>query len=228
MSQSIRHNMTRNGLILGLFALVSTGLIALTFFGTKDQIAHQQKQKLQSILNQVIDPNRYNNTLYLDCVDRVAPDFLGSKKAQRIYRATQDGKPVALAVETTAPDGYNGNIHLVVGLTLISEQEVEISGVRVLSHKETPGLGDKIELRIHDWILSFNGKPYSDALEKIWAVKKDGGQFDQFTGATITPRAVVKAVKRSAEYYLQQQDTLFRETNACALASQAPSEETTP
>jgi electron transport complex protein RnfG len=216
MNQEYTQNMTKNGVVLGLFALVTTGLIALTFFGTQEQIAAQQQNKLKGILNAVVDPSLYNNALHLNCVDVLAPDLLGSSASQRIYRALKDGQPVAAAIKTTAPDGYSGKIELVVGVQGFQPDSVIVSGVRVLEHKETPGLGDKIESRISDWIYSFNQKTYADDKSSLWAVKKDGGQFDQFTGATITPRAVVNAVKRSAEYIIANQASLFSADNACA------------
>ncbi|WP_299074088.1 electron transport complex subunit RsxG [uncultured Paraglaciecola sp.] len=216
MTTNIQQTMIRNGLILALFAIVTTGLIALTYFGTKDQIARQQQQKLLSILNAVIDKNSYDNAIHLDCALFTSNQLLGSDTPQHIYRASKAGKSVAAAIETTATDGYNGKIHLVVGLTKTPENTVVISGVRVLEHKETPGLGDKIDLRINDWVLDFNQQVYHQDNESIWAVKKDGGQFDQFTGATITPRAVVKAVKHSAEYYLANQAAIFEADNACS------------
>ncbi|MGJ8682315.1 electron transport complex subunit RsxG [Paraglaciecola sp.] len=219
MSQTVQSNMTKNGLILGIFAVVTTGLIALTYFGTKQQIAEQQQKKLLSILNAVVDENSYDNNIHLDCAEITAPNFLGTDTPSRIYRATSQGQPTAVAIETTAPDGYSGKIKLVVGMFSADPAQVSkqatVSGVRVLEHKETPGLGDKIELRINDWILDFNQQEYNADNAHMWAVKKDGGQFDQFTGATITPRAVVGAVKKSIEFYLANRDDIFSSENVC-------------
>jgi electron transport complex protein RnfG len=217
MTKSIQHTMSKNGLILAVFAIVTTGLIALTYFGTKDQIALQQQQKLLSILNAVIDKNSYDNAIQLDCALVTSTELLGSDEPQHIYRATKQGQGVAAAIETTAPDGYSGKIHLVVGVTSSQAGSAKVTGVRVLEHKETPGLGDKIDLRISNWVLDFDNQVYSIEVAENWAVKKDGGQFDQFTGATITPRAVVNAVKLSAEYYLANQTAIFEAANACAV-----------
>lgn len=216
MTKSIQHTMTKNGLILAVFAIVTTGLIALTYFGTKDQIALQQQQKLLSILNAVIDESSYDNTIQLDCALVTSTEMLGSNEPQHIYRATKQGQAVAVAIETTAPDGYSGKIQLVVGITSSQAKSATVTGVRILEHKETPGLGDKIDLRISDWVLDFNNQVYTAEVVTNWAVKKDGGQFDQFTGATITPRAVVNAVKLSVEYYLANQSAIFNAPNACA------------
>lgn len=220
MNQSIKHNMLRNGLILTLFAVITTGLIALTYFGTKDQIAKQQQLKLLSILNAVIDPQSHDNDIHLDCALFTSRDLLGNKQPQHIYRARINGEAVAVAIETTAPDGYNGRIQLVVGMLSTNPDTVTVSGVRILTHKETPGLGDKIELRISDWVLAFEQQQYSPTNKALWAVKKDGGQYDQFTGATITPRAVVNAVTKSMEFYLANQEDVFTADNACGSTQQ--------
>ncbi|MDP5131212.1 MAG: electron transport complex subunit RsxG [Paraglaciecola sp.] len=212
----MKQSVSKNGLILAAFAMATSGLIALTYFATHEQIALQQQAKLQGILNAIIEPSSYNNAIANNCVNVVSPEFLGSDEAQRIYRAYNNEKPVGVAIETTAPDGYSGKIQLVVGLTNDPQGNPLISGVRVLDHKETPGLGDKIDIRVNDWILDFAQKVVSTDTLARFDVKKDGGQFDQFTGATISPRAVVKAVKRSALYYQEQQKAIFDAPNTCA------------
>lgn len=208
--------MTKNGLILAIFAIITTGLIAITYFGTKDQIAMQQQQKLLAILNAVTDESSYDNAIQLDCALVTSSKLLGSNEQQHIYRATKQGQAVAVAIETTAPDGYSGKIQLVVGVTRSQEGLAKVTGVRVLEHKETPGLGDKIDLRISDWVLSFDNQIFTPDIASNWAVKKDGGRFDQFTGATITPRAIVSAVKLSIEYYLANEATIFNAVNQCS------------
>ena len=217
MTNSMLYTMTKNGLILAVFAIITTGLIAVTFFGTKNQIALQQQQKLLSILNAVIDENSYDNIIQLDCALVTSAELLGSNQPQHIYRATKQGQAVAAAIETTAPDGYSGKIQLVVGITSSQAGSATVTGVRVLEHKETPGLGDKVDLRISNWVLDFDNQSYSEEIATNWAVKKDGGQFDQFTGATITPRAVVSAVKLSIDYYLANQAAIFNAVNECAV-----------
>lgn len=216
MTKSMQQTMAKNGLILAIFAIVTTGLIALTYFGTKEQIALQQQKKLLSILNAVIDESSYDNAIQLDCALVISVDFLGSNEAQHIYRATKQGQEVAAAIETTAPDGYSGKIQLVVGITGSQEGLAKVTGIRILEHKETPGLGDKIDLRVSNWVLDFDNQIYTHEVATNWAVKKDGGKFDQFTGATITPRAVLNAVKLSIEYYLANKAAIFNADNACA------------
>ena len=201
---------SKNGVMLTVFALVTTALISLTYVGTKDKIAQQQRQRLLSVLNEVVPASYYNNTLYQDCAITDAP-VLGRRQAHRVYRARMDGTPVALAIQTTAPDGYSGNIRLVVGVTT----ELTVLGVRAVEHKETPGLGDKIELAISDWILSFSGKTFEASEQSAWQVEKDGGEFDQFTGATITPRAVVDQVRRTLLYVKEHQQALFSRAADC-------------
>lgn len=213
----MKQTVIRNGLVLAAFAIVTSGLIGLTYFSTEEQIAKQQQEKLQGILNAIIDPSSYSNAIANNCVMMTSKEYLGSDEPQRIFRAFKADVPVAVAIETTAPEGYSGKIHLVVGLTNNELGDVVVSGVRVLEHKETPGLGDKIDERVSDWVLSFSDKIFNQESAARFAVKKDGGQFDQFTGATISPRAVVKAVKRSAEYYQLQKDAIFAAPNACAV-----------
>ena len=217
MTKKVLNTMGKNGLALAVFAVITTGLISLTYFGTRDQIALQQQQKLLSILNAVIDEGSYDNSIQLDCALVTSVEMLGSDQPQHIYRATKQGRPVAAAIETTAPDGYSGKIQLVVGVTSSKLDSAKVTGVRILDHKETPGLGDKTDLRINDWVLDFDNQVYTAEMASNWAVKKDGGQFDQFTGATITPRAVVNAVRASVEYYLANKTTIFSAANGCAL-----------
>ncbi|MFC4699789.1 electron transport complex subunit RsxG [Glaciecola siphonariae] len=202
---------SKNGAILAGFAFVSTALIALTFYATKDKIALAKEQQLMSVLNELVPESQHDNLLHTDCIV-VAPDPLLGDQKQRIFRATNDGKPIAAIIETTSPNGYSGDIDLVVA---VSPEQV-VLGTRIIDHKETPGLGDKIDIRVSDWIKSFNNVPYSEANEQRWQVKKDGGQFDQFTGATITPRAVVNAVKDAAIYLGQHQTQIFEREANCS------------
>ncbi|WP_281558537.1 electron transport complex subunit RsxG [Thalassomonas sp. RHCl1] len=194
----------KNSKILALFAIACTAVVGLVNEFTKGHIQNQQQQHLLTILHSIIEPQRLNNNLANDC--RLVTDpLLGSSEPQTVYLARFDGEPVAAAISTTAPDGYNGNIQLIVAVNA----DGSVSGVRQLKHNETPGLGDKIEIRKSDWITSFNGKVIRDEKDSRWAVTKDNGMFDQFTGATITPRAVVKAVKQTVTYFKQHQQALF-------------------
>ncbi len=196
------HAIKKNGAILAIFACASTGLVAITNALTQSKIQAQEQAQLMATLNDVVPSYLHDNQLSSACKVIHSP-ALGPNPVHA-YVASKQGQVSAYAIETIAPDGYNGKIKLIVGLS----PSGEIFGTRVLSHNETPGLGDKIELRISDWILSFSGKTVSDPEDSAWAVRKDGGQFDQFTGATITPRAVVKAVKKAVWYVIQNQDQI--------------------
>ncbi|MCW9697911.1 MULTISPECIES: electron transport complex subunit RsxG [unclassified Avibacterium] len=189
----------RYGVILGVIALICTALSAAVYFLTKAPITQAIANQQAELLAQIIPPQSYDNDLLTSCDE---PHFAQAKtlRIEKICVVEKNHQPVAYAYETIAPDGYSGNIRFLVGIT----PQGEVLGLRVLEHKETPGLGDKIELRISDWVLSFNHKKISTDNLNDWAVKKDGGQFDQFTGATITPRAIVNQIKRSALPLLQQ------------------------
>lgn len=200
----------KNGLVLAIFACASTGLVAVTHYLTKDQIKQQEQAQLLSVLNQVIPHNLHDNELFSSCT-LVQAEELGTEQVMPAYIAKLNGEPSAIAIEAIAPDGYNGAIKVIVGMKI----DGTILGTRVLSHQETPGLGDKIDLRVSDWILSFAGKQVTDSNLDRWKVRKDGGDFDQFTGATITPRAVVKSVKQAVQYVNQNNQALLAQPLNC-------------
>ena len=171
-------------LLLGLISLLCTAVSTGVYLLTKGRIDEVTADQQRSLLHEVVLQDHFDNDLLATC--KVA-NLSEAPHLNRIYIAKKADKITAYAIQGTAPDGYSGNIVLLMGI----EPNGKVLGVRVLQHAETPGLGDKIETRISDWILSFAGKLFSLENESSWAVKKDGGQFDQFTGATITPRAVV-------------------------------------
>ncbi|MBF0784737.1 electron transport complex subunit RsxG [Muribacter muris] len=188
---------TRYALLLGLIALLCSAVSTLVYQLTKgridDVIATQQRQ----LLGEVIPHHSFDNDVLATCRQITLPEapFLN-----QLYVAKKGENLTAYAIQATAPDGYSGDIRLLIGI----QPDGTVLGVRTLEHKETPGLGDKIETRISDWILSFNQRTFSVESEAQWAVKKDGGQFDQFTGATITPRAVVNNVRQTAKWVVTQ------------------------
>ena len=192
---------SRYGILLGFVALLCTAISAGIFFLTKDKIDAVMAAQQRELLLQVIPQDYFNNNLLESAVIPQDKNLVG---IQKIYFAKKDGNVSAYAYETTAPDGYSGDIRLLVGL----DPKGEILGVRVIEHHETPGLGDKIELRISNWILNFTHQSINEYNLNEWAVKKDGGKFDQFSGATITPRAVVNQTKRSALIMLNNQTLL--------------------
>ncbi len=189
--------------ILGVFSVVGTGMVALTHQATQDKIAENERLALLKNLGELIPASRYDNDIVNDRLI-VTDNSLGAGPVT-VYRARKQGQPVAAVFTTIAPDGYNGRIKLLVAVNA----DQTLAGVRVVAHKETPGLGDNIETRRSNWILAFNGKSLSAPDAKQWAVKRDGGAFDQFTGATITPRAVVKAVKNTLLYYRQHPTAIY-------------------
>lgn len=192
ISESIRRNTT----ILSLFAVATASMLAFTNEGTKETIRCNRQAVLQSSLQAVMPARRHDNSLLTDFI-RVQDPLLGPKN-YRVYRARNNGEPAGVVMEATAPEGYGGNIDLLVGV----DADGRITGVRVVPpHNETPGLGDKIETSKSDWIYGFDGKSLDNPDPDGWAVKKDGGEFDSFTGATITPRAVVDAVYSALAWY---------------------------
>ncbi|SIN77845.1 electron transport complex subunit RsxG [Salinivibrio sp. ES.052] len=206
----------KHGGILAVAALLSTALVAVTNALTEDTIKEQQQIQLSKALNQVIPEDRHDNPLHQNCRLIQHSEALGTDEAQPFYVATLNDDVTAVAIQAIAPNGYNGAIKVLIGMDATSHQ---VLGVRVLEHNETPGLGDKVSLRVSNWIRSFSGKTVTSEEDKRWAVKKDGGQFDQFTGATITPRAVVTAVKKAAWFVSQQQAALINQPVNCGGAS---------
>ncbi|MGY4003813.1 electron transport complex subunit RsxG [Aeromonas sanarellii] len=203
-------SMRKNGLTLALFALGCTAMVMLTNELTRDRIAHQQQLEQLRTLGALLPEGSYDNDLVASCKLVRSREYLGSDQPMPLYTATLKGVHTGYALETVAPDGYSGAIRMVVG----TDAKGAISAVRVLTHKETPGLGDKIELKKSNWIDSFVGRTLNAENEASWAVKKDGGEFDAFTGATITPRAVVKAVKNLL-LLQQEHPELLRDAPSC-------------
>lgn len=203
-------NIITSAVILGLFAMIGTALVAFTFDMTHERIAATERAGLLRNLHRIVPAEQHDNDLFTDTIQVIAPEFLGTSAPVTIYRARMAGKPVAVVLSPAAPDGYSGNIRLLVGVY----EDGTLAGVRVTSHRETPGLGDLIDESRSDWILKFAGRSLKDPAEGQWRVKKDGGAFDQFTGATITPRAVVKAVRKALVYFKQHEDELFAEETA--------------
>lgn len=203
MGQSI----SRNSVLLAVFAVVTTLLISGTYLLTKDKITLEQRKAEEKALLEIVPDSRHDNSM-LDDKIAVGRDtkMLGLKTEKHIYLAKNKEEIVAAIIPVTASDGYSGDIDLIVGVNANGS----IAGVRVLTHKETPGLGDKVDLKKSDWVLGFNGKTLNNPERDGWAVKKDKGEFDQFTGATITPRAVVAATLRALEYASIHNTALFK------------------
>jgi electron transport complex protein RnfG len=208
-----------SGALLAIFAIAGTTLVTFTHQQTKDQIAANERQALLDKLAVLVPPATIDNNMLEDQVQVHRADLLGAQSTT-VYRARKEGKPVAVVLNPVVPDGYAGPINLLVAVN----HDGSLGGVRVISHKETPGLGDKVEETRSDWVLSFNGKSLTDPTEDKWGVRRDGGYFDQFTGATITPRSIVKAVKKTLVYVREQGDRLY-ESKAERKVSKAPKAE---
>lgn len=206
------HPIIRSGVLLGLIALLGTALLATVNALTHDRIEEQERLRVLQQLNAIVPLDSYNNDLLEDKIEIRDETFFHHPAAVTVYRARMDNQPVAVLMTITAPDGYNGDIRLLTGI----DDTGTVLGVRVVSHRETPGLGDPIEIERSDWILGFTSKSLLNPQRSGWAVKRDGGEFDQFTGATISPRAVVKAVHKTLIYFEANQQLLFETATATA------------
>jgi electron transport complex protein RnfG len=194
------------GLILLLFSAIGAFLLAGTHQLTAPAIDRAQRALLQSLLTQVMPTEVFDNDLTQARIDLPADPLLGLKKPGQGYVARQGGKPVGVVLEVIAPDGYAGVIRLIVGI----HADGRLGGVRVVAHQETPGLADYIEIKRSPWINQFGGKSLNEPAPAGWAVRKDGGTFDYRTGATVTPRAIVKAVHHALQYFEREREQLLK------------------
>jgi len=198
MSQSLKVN----AIGIGVFAAITAALIASTYVLTKTPIEENIRTQKSAKLFEILGDITTDNDVFSQTISLPGASF-GYKTAIDAHLAKRNGKIENIVFPVQSLAGYSGKITLLVGVNA----DTSISGVRVITHTETPGLGDKLELKKSPWILNFNNMRKSDP--KLWAVKKDGGQFDQFTGATITPRAVVNAIGKTLDYVKNHKDALF-------------------
>jgi H+/Na+-translocating ferredoxin:NAD+ oxidoreductase subunit G len=202
---------------VAIFAAAGAYLIGASNDFSKDRIAANQRARLIARLNSVLDPSLRSHdlrTVRLAAADR---DLLGSAAPVDVFVAFDAGEPVAAVFAAVAPDGYNAPIRLLIGVS----SSATLTGVRPVSHRETAGLGDRIEPAKSDWILRFTGASLDRPPRERWAVDRDDGDFDSLSGATITSRAVVKAVKNTLLYFEQHRDELFRDAAARAADANA-------
>jgi len=190
-------------LTLALIGLAAAVLLAGLNALTSDRISRAQDQRALETLTRVLPPERFNNLLASDWTELT---INGLDRPARIYRARLDGQPSAAIIDLTTPQGYSGDIRLLVALT----PEAEVISVRVLEHRETPGLGDRIEARRSDWIEQFSGKSLTDPPPEDWASSRRGGAFDTLTSATITSNAVIDAVERSLHAYENAREQVWQ------------------
>jgi len=206
----------RTLVFVGLIAVGAALLVTGSYELSHERIAANERERLLRSLSSVLDPDLRSRDLaptHLTVTDR---ELLGTDEPVDVFViTTAAGLPEAVILVPTAPDGYNAPIRLLVGLS----PEGVLTGVRVVSHRETPGLGDAIDLRKSRWILQFEGKRLDDPPAELWAVEKEGGVFDGLTGATVTSRAVIRAVHNALVYFERHREELF--ASAARLAADA-------
>ncbi|MFA6162998.1 MAG: electron transport complex subunit RsxG [Methylobacter sp.] len=191
--------------ILAGFALIASVLLGVTNCSTEGTIQRRLDEDLKKSLEEVVPAALYDNDMLQDTMNIPSAEYNIGANETTVYIAKKSGQVTAVCFKFTAPDGYSGAINMIMGI----DRDGNILGVRVLSHKETPGLGDKIEVTKSDWILNFAGRSLDNLAPAKWAVKKDGGEFDQFAGATITPRKSVQAIYRGLQLFKAHQAQLI-------------------
>ncbi|MGB1192190.1 MAG: electron transport complex subunit RsxG [Pseudomonadales bacterium] len=208
---SLGLSISTNSAILGFFALLCTAIIASTYLGTEEQIDKQKRQAQLKALYQIVPKQQHDNDMLQDNII-FEDQALGHRKEQTLFLAKKalsgQQQPLTLIYPVTARDGYSGDIDFIIGINV---SDGSIAGVRVIKHKETPGLGDKVDLRKSEWVLDFNGHSLGDPDSEGWTVKKEGGIFDGFTGATITPRAVIASIENTLRYHHLNVDRLIEQ-----------------
>jgi len=187
------------------FALIGTALLALTFQLTRETIMRSEENEKMKLITQIAPANAYDNDIMKDTVQLAPDELLGNDDETVAYRGRMKNSPSIAVIQAAAPDGYGGRINLIIAI----RRDGRIGGVRVISHNETPGLGDYIDITKNNWIGIFNDTSLGTIKDRDWKVKKDGGTFDYMAGATVTPRAVITAVHKALQYYALHRDGLF-------------------
>lgn len=191
---------------LGLVTAAAAAALAAVFLLTREPIAAQEQRAELAGLSAVLPPRLYDNDVLADAIEVTAPDFLGNDQPHKVYRAYLDGDPSAVAIRATAPDGYNGAIELLVGI----RADGTLTGVRVVSHRETPGIADGIEVGVSNWIRNFDDRSLGNPVRERWTVTRNGGAFDQLSGATVTSSAIISEVERVLVYFEENRTMLFQ------------------
>ena len=200
---ALRQRLDYQTYILAAAALASSLLLGLADLATRGSIEARREEDMQATLEQVVPPSLHDNVLLRD-VKTIAEPTAGAS-ATSVYIARKQGEVTGVAFRFIASGGYSGPIMLMMGV----DKDGTVLGVRVVAHAETPGLGDKIERSKSDWILSFDSRSLDNTASERWKVKKDGGDFDQFAGATITPRAVVHGVEAGLKFFQRHKKELL-------------------
>lgn len=201
----------RTAIILFLFVIVFTGFLSGAYLWTKPAIEASAAEEKMKLIDDVLPRSAYDNDLLRDTLEIPATAALGLDEASIVYRARKGGQASALVLEAVAPDGYSGKIRLLIAVAA----DGSLTGVRVTQHRETPGLGDYIEPKKdknkeRPWITQFNGLSLAATNDREWKVKKDGGRFDSVAGATVTPRAVIKATHKAMQYVAENHEQLIK------------------
>lgn len=195
----------RSAIILIVIAIAIAAVLSAVNTATRERVRHNEQAWILERLDALIPPAAHDNDLLNDVAHVISPDLLGTEDSVDIYRARKDGHPVAAILHTVAPYGYRGPIDLLVAIAA----DGSLLGVQVIRHHETPGLGDAFEHDDGRWLNRFRNKSLRDPPQARWSLRKDGGEFDAFTGATTTPRAIVKAVRQALEYYRANRERIF-------------------
>jgi len=195
----------KTGLTLAVIAAICTALVALTFQATRERIAANEKALLEQSLQPALAGTFYDSGVSESRLVLPPPHGLPGNDPAVIYRVFAEGEPVAALFAVTARDGFSGSIRVLVGIDV----DGTVTGVRILQHRETPGLGDKIESARSNWVFQFDGRSMGDPVATGWAIEIDGGEFDQLTGASVTPRAIIKAIRDTLIYFESHQDAIF-------------------
>jgi electron transport complex protein RnfG len=199
-----------SGLVLGGLAAICTALVAITHSATAPRIAANEQAYLEQSLQPVLQGVEFDGNLTESTIAIDPPHDLPGNESVLVYRVYAGNAPVAALFVVRAMDGFSGPIRLLIGI----DKTGNVTGVRVLEHRETPGLGDLIEIGKSDWVLQFDGKSLNSPMVTQWAIKRDGGEFDQLTGASITPRSIIKAVKGTLVYFDENSEAVFAEDSA--------------
>jgi electron transport complex protein RnfG len=195
----------KSGVTLAVVAAFCTSLVAFTWQQTEERIEANKKAWLERSLQPALAGLFFDSPVTESMIIIPAPHELPGSEDAIIYRVFAGETPVAALFVVSARDGYAGAIRFLVGISM----DGTVTGVRVLEHRETPGMGDKIETIKSDWVLQFDGHSLQDPEPVRWAIKDDGGEFDQLTGASVTPRAVIKAIKQTLQYFDGNRDAIF-------------------
>lgn len=200
-----QNSIFKSGITLAAIAAICTSLVALTYHYTAERIAANDKALLEQSLAPALSDLFFDSGVSESRLVVAPPHELPGDDEALIYRIYAQGEPVAVLFVVTARDGFAGPIRILLGV----DMQGVITGIRILKHKETPGLGDKIEARRSDWVHQFAGRSIEDPVVTDWAIRRDGGQFDQLTGASVTPRAVVKAMRDTLIYFEAHREEIF-------------------